>query len=156
MLSAGADTPLNARVDALGRDFSFDEAANTWTYAEVFEDWESIPVACQTGGYIKIDGEELPVVAANFGWQNMPLDVRQEKVIGDPRIEDVTINSRQFTYDITVKYKSPALYKKVLTGSTVGTQWSAKPLLHGSSSCLRQISQPLPCLTPCAYRAIRS
>ena len=130
-LASGSDTPLTSRVDVIGRDFEFINAADDdpsgWTYSNAFEDWESIPVACATDGFIKIDGTELPVVAAQFAWQNSPLDPRQEKVIGDPRLEDVTILARQFSYDITVKYNDAALYRRIVTGSPTGTAWTQVP-----------------------------
>lgn len=130
-LASGSDTPLTSRVDVIGRDFEFINAADDdpsgWQYSNTFEDWESIPVACATDGFIKIDGTELPVVAAQFAWQNSPLDPRQEKIIGDPRLEDVTILARQFSYDITVKYNDAALYRRIVTGSPTGTAWTQVP-----------------------------
>lgn len=126
-VQSGTDTPLTSRVDVIGRDFELSDSANAWTYDGAMESWESIPVACQTNGFIKVEGIELPVVAAQFAWQNSPLDPRMEKVIGDHRLEDVTILTRQFSYDITVKWSDPALYRKVLTASSSGTAWSATP-----------------------------
>jgi hypothetical protein len=126
-MEAGADTPLTSRVDVSGRTFTLADDANTWTYDNDYEDYESIPVGCSTGGFIKVDGVELPVVAARFQWQNQPLDPRQEKIIGDPRLEDITILTRQFSYDITVKFQDSALYRSVLTGSTIGTAWTSAP-----------------------------
>lgn len=119
--------PLNARVDILGRDFAFDESADGWTWQNSYEDYQSIPVSCATAGYIKIDTVELPVVAANIGWQNQPLDMQQEHIIGDPKLEDVTIIQRQLSFDLTVKWNNPDLYRKVLTGATDGTVWTAQP-----------------------------
>lgn len=126
-MEAGTDTPLTSRIDVVGRDFTMDDAASSWTYDADFESWESIPVACQTDGFIKVGGTELPVVAARFAWQNQPLDPRQEKVIGDPKLEDVTILTRQLSYDITVKYQDASLYRQVLTGTSNGTAWTATP-----------------------------
>jgi len=123
----GADTPLNCRVDSLGREFSLDDEPDGWAYSGAFEDWESIPVACMTDGFINVDGDDLPVVQATFQWQNQPLDLRQEKIIGSPMIDDVTILTRQLAFDIMVKYNSPALYRKVLTGDPLGTEWTGTP-----------------------------
>jgi hypothetical protein len=123
----GSDTPLNARLDSLGREFALDDAGDAWVYSAAYEDWESIPVACMTDGYIQVAGEELPVTQATFQWQNQPLDIRQEKVIGSPLLEDVTILTRQLSFDIIVKYNNPQLYRKVLTGSPTGTAWSGTP-----------------------------
>ena len=132
-MQAGTDTPLTSRVDVSGRDFELDDTADDspsgWTYANSFESWELIPVACATGGFIKVDSVELPVVAAQFAWQNQPLDPKQDKVIGDHRLQDVTILTRQFSYDITVKYEDSSLYRKVLTGSPTGLAWTTAPFV---------------------------
>ena len=127
-LSLPNDAPLGMRIDAIGRDFLLDEDPTAWSYANsALESWESIPVACATSGYIKIAGAELPVVAAQVGWQNVPLDIRQERVYGDPFIEDITIVQRRLSYDMTVKWNDPQLYRKVLAGGVSGTQWSSAP-----------------------------
>jgi hypothetical protein len=132
------DQPLSLRLDMIGREFLLVEDPTAWTYANSYEDWESIPVACQTGGYFNIDGETLPVVAANVGWQNVPLDIRQERVYGDPFLEDVTIIQRRLAYDVTVKWNNPDLYRKVLAGGVSGTEWSGKP--HVTSFEVKSVS----------------
>jgi len=126
------DAPITARVDILGREFSFDHDPASWTYANpTFEDYPSIPVGCETNGYIKLpdfnSGAELPVVAATVTFQNIPLDLRQERVFGSPFLEDITIVMRQLTFDVLVKWNDPDLYATILTGSITGTAWTAKP-----------------------------
>lgn len=121
------DSPITTRVDALAREFELDHDPTLWSYANTFESWESVPVGCQTGGYLKIDGVELPVVAATVGWANVPLDIRMEKVFGDPYIDGVTIVSRRMVYDFTIKWNDPDLYALCLTNSTVGTVWDSAP-----------------------------
>lgn len=123
----GSDTPLNVRLDSLGREFFLSDSGDAFVYSDEFEDWESIPVACMTQGYINVDGEDRPVVQATFQWQNQPLDIRQEKIIGSPMIDDVTILTRQLAVDIMVKYNNAELYRKVLTGSISGTEWTGTP-----------------------------
>jgi hypothetical protein len=115
------------RLDALGRSFTLDHDPTAWSYDNDFESWESIPVACQTGGYLKIDAVELPIVAATIGWVNVPIDIRQEKIYGDPFIEGITIVQRRMTYDFMVKWNDPDLYSDALTASITGTTWSATP-----------------------------
>jgi hypothetical protein len=122
------DGPVAARVDVLGRDFALDSAPSSWTWHNTMEPWDSIPISTVLEGYLKIAGAELPVVAATVGIQNVPLDLRQERVWGSPYLEDVTIVQRRFVFDLTVKYKNPQLYRSLLTGaaSAVDT-WSAHP-----------------------------
>jgi hypothetical protein len=125
------DAPVTARVDSLGREFSFDHDPTAWTYVNgSFEDYPSIPIGCQTDGYLKLPEfsvTELPVVAATVTFQNIPLDIRQERVFGSPYLEDITIIMRQLTFDVLVKWNDPDLYATVLTGSAVGTTWTPTP-----------------------------
>lgn len=126
-LSLPNDAPLGMRLDVIGREFELANDPTAWVYENPLESWESIPVACAVGGYLKIGGVEFPVVAAQVGWQNVPLDIRQERVYGDPFIDDVTVIQRRLSYDLTVRWNNPDLYRDVLTGSISGTAWSSKP-----------------------------
>ena len=119
--------PINARVDVLGREFESDLNPSAWTYENGFESWESIPVACATGGFIKFDGAELPVVQAGVNFVNVPLDPRQERLYGDPFIYDVTPVQRRLEFELMVKWANPDLYNKVRTGQALGTSWSSAP-----------------------------
>lgn len=123
------DQPITSRVDVMGRTFALDYDPTAFTWANTYESWESIPVACSTGGWIKIGGVAYPIVNASYAWQNQNLDVRQEKIFGSPALEDVTIVTRQLSFDITVKYNTPALYAQTLTGSPSGTEWTPQPFV---------------------------
>lgn len=112
---------------------TFTPLGEAWTWANTYEDWGSIPVGCELGGYIKFTGggltnEELPVVGARVTFANQNLDIRQEKVYGSPFLEDITIIQRQITFDVTIKWNNPELYKAITTGSINGTEWSSSPL----------------------------
>ena len=119
--------PINARVDVIGREFQSDLAPAAWVYENGFESWESIPVACATGGFIKFDGVELPVVQAGVNFVNVPLDIKQERLYGDPFIYDVTPVQRRLEFELMVKWANPDLYNKVRTGSAIGTAWTSEP-----------------------------
>jgi hypothetical protein len=137
VLTLPNDGLISARVDALGRDFVIEQApawgttsgsGNGWAADGEFEDFESVPIGCTIGGYIYIpDFGNLPVIAAQLSWQNMPLDPRNEKVYGSPFLEDVTVVSRSLSIDMTVKWRNPDLYRKILCGAVNSTTWSAKP-----------------------------
>jgi len=138
LLTLPNDGLVSARVDAVGRTFSLEEdpswgitAGSTggWNdpYGE-FEEYDSIPIGTTPGGYINTPTfGNLPVVLCTVGMQNMPLDVRMEKVYGSPYLQDVTIVSRAITLDLTVKWTNPDLYRQILTGSVSGTTWSSVP-----------------------------
>ena len=121
------DSPLSMRLDVLGRTFELNHDPTAWTWAADFEDWQSIPVACAVGGYLKFDAVEMPVIAASVGFQNVPLDLRQEKVYGDPFLDGITVVGRRLAFDFTVKWENPDLYASILTGSTIGTEWTSAP-----------------------------
>ena len=42
-------------------------------------------------------------------------------------LEDVTIIQRAATIDALVLWRDPTLYRSILTGSSAGTNWTAKP-----------------------------
>lgn len=126
-MSLAADRPINARVDVLGRTFALDEDPENWTYDNDFEEYPTIPIGCETSGYIKVDAVEMPIVQANVAWQNVPLDTRMDRVYGDPFLEDITIVRRQLAFDLLVKWNNADLYRDVLTGATTGTSWTAAP-----------------------------
>mgnify|MGYP001421895969 CR=1 FL=1 len=122
------DSPIGMRIDALGRDFeeSLDPGAD-YIYDNDYEHWESIPVGCQTAGFIKVDGNELPVVSAQVSWANAPLDPRQERVYGSPMLDDITVVQRRLSFDLMVKWNNPDLYLQTLTGSPSATVWTGTP-----------------------------
>lgn len=122
------DSPIGMRLDVIGREFALEADPTLWEWAHVFESWESIPVACQTEGFLKIDNEDLPIVQAQIGFQNVPLDLRQERIYGDPYLEDVTVVQRRLTFDVVVKWNDAQLYRKVLTGAATGVDtWDGHP-----------------------------
>jgi hypothetical protein len=118
----------------MGRTFELIPDTSGWAWENAnYEDWPSIPVGCEVGGFIKFTGggmtnEELPVVGARVTFANQNLDIRQEKVYGSPSLEDITIIQRQITYDVTIKWNSPRIYRSILTGSVSGLEWASRPL----------------------------
>jgi hypothetical protein len=144
VLTLPNDGLIAARMDAVGREFQFVETPNWgvssgsaggWdpTYGE-FEDYVSLPIGSTPGGYINVPTfGNLPVVQAQVGIVNTPLDVRMEKVYGSPYLEDVTIVTRAVTLDLTVKWTNPDLYRQILTGSIDGTSWSSVPFTSAIS-----------------------
>jgi hypothetical protein len=121
------DSPIQSQFDVLGREFKLDHAPDAWIWANTNESWESIPVGCQVGGQILINGVELPIVTAQVSWINQPMDPRADRVYGSPFLEDITVIQRVLQYDITVKWNNPDLYATVSTGSNVGTEWTGAP-----------------------------
>lgn len=123
------DGPITMRLEFLGRKFELDHDPDLWVWENEMEHWDSIPVACATGGFIKIGGTEFPVLQCTLTWTNSPMDPRQEKVYGDPYLEDVTIIYRQLSYQVVVKWNEDTLdlYRKTLTGLADGVNWTSTP-----------------------------
>lgn len=137
-----ADRPLQTRLDILGRSFTLAHAADTWVFKNSnYEDYTSIPIGAHTSGSITLAGQELPIVSANLNFTNQPLDTQMERVYGDPFLEDVTIVKRQLTFDLLVKWNNPDLYAAILTGSTTGVNWTAKPYT-GALSATMAVATP--------------
>jgi hypothetical protein len=126
--------PMTARFDVLGRKWAFSDS-QPMTYLKGYEDYQSIPIGCHTGGGIKIptySNDELKVVSAQIGMVNAPLDVAQEKVIGSPDLEDVTVVSRSMSIDMVLKWVDADLYRRIYTGSITGTEWTEKPFVESA------------------------
>lgn len=127
------DGLIAARVDAIGRSASFTNTVSGWTWTNTqFEDYQSIPIGVVTEGYLKVptfSANELPIVAATITLTNAPLDIRQERVYGDPYLQDITVVGRSITADFVLKWDDPYLYQKILTGATgaTATQWISSP-----------------------------
>ena len=128
-----ADQPIRARLDFLGTKTTFVSDIVAWTWSGTYENWHSVPVGCEVGGYIKFTGggltnEELSAMRATVNMVNTPLDVRQEKQYGSPELEDITIIERRLTFDVTIKWNNPELYLAIQTGTYNGTEWTSTPL----------------------------
>jgi hypothetical protein len=133
MFTLPNDSPIAARVDTMGRTWELSSSSPFDEYLSTYEDYQSIPVGCHTGGYFKLpsySATELPIVSAQVGIANAPLDIRQEKVYGSPELDDITIVSRALTVDLILKWKDPELYREIYTGRADGTVWDEKPFVQ--------------------------
>lgn len=125
--------PLQFRIDAAGLDFTLAENPS-WTWAAAYEDWQSVPISCVTGGTVKAtplgaSEQTLDVVSASVSLVNAPLDFRQEKKFGSPLLDGITVVNRAVTFDMIVKWNNPNLYQEMLTGAAAGTAWTASPFV---------------------------
>jgi len=125
------DGLIASRVDVIGRSVAFTNTVTGWTWSNTqYEDYQSIPIGVVSAGYLKIpthSASDLPIVAATVTLTNAPLDIRQERVYGDPYLQDITVVGRSITADFVCKWEDPYLYQKIITGSTTGTEWTPAP-----------------------------
>lgn len=138
-----ADAPLETQLQFLGIEHAM-PAAPTWTWENEYEHYDSIPVGCDVDGHLQFTGsgltdEPLPAARVSVGFVNTPLDIAIEKNVGSPKLDDVTVVSRSMNIDATIKWKSPELYKAVLSGNIAGTEWAAKPM---TGSITAKLSAP--------------
>jgi hypothetical protein len=149
--------PITADFSVLGRKFKFGDdlsdidpgLASTDILPANYEDWASIPVAVHTDGYIKLGDLTLPVVGASVGMVNAPLDPRQERVYGDPFLNDVTVVSRALTFQLLVKWQNPDLYRAIITGTDTGLEWTSTPFTGSFEvNCVSSVNMDFSVQTP--------
>ena len=121
---------VQARMDGVGREPSFEEGGtvDAWVWWDAFEDYQSVPVTCKVGGFMKLpsfSGTALPItnVVASFG--NNLTTPQQEMIIGSPYPDDFAILSRALTLQATLKWQDQSLYKKIFYGAL--TAWDPQP-----------------------------
>lgn len=128
------DGLIQARVDVLGTaEETQYEDPTTWSYDNTMEDYQSLPIGSETGGYLQIpaySGSDLPVTNARAILTNTPLQPQQEKNFGSPYLDAVTIVNRQFAVELLLKWRDQDLYRSIITGSTTATQWVAQPWIN--------------------------
>jgi len=116
---------MQARIDWIGRTPSWDDDPS-FSYADAFEDYTSIPVTSMTASSIKLpefSASELPVTALTVTMTNNLTTPQQEMVIGSQHPDDFTVVSRAATIRATVKWADPDLYQTIYTGTTSGVAW---------------------------------
>jgi len=121
---------ITARMDALAREYSFDYDPASWTYSDDFENYASIPISVETGGYIHVAGQtDMAIINCGVGFQNVPLQLTRERTYGSPYLNDITVITRQLVLQITALWNDPDLYALIHTGSATGTEWNGTPLV---------------------------
>jgi hypothetical protein len=130
------DGLITARIDALGRDYAFDDASSDWTWTAEYEDSETVPVSCAEGSYLRafrnsanFPTDQMAVLNAVATIANTPAPMTELKVYGDPRLHDITVTNRQVDFQITALYDNPRFYRAVTTGSPLGSQWTHRPFM---------------------------
>ena len=121
-----SDGIVTANGSVLGRRWQLEDPA-LWSWANTFEDEDTVPIAPVEGSYFKIPGfssNDLPMVAARVTLVSNPVDRRLNKVFGSPYMFDVTVTDQVAVVDATLLWEDPTLYRQIMTGSTTGTVWT--------------------------------
>ena len=133
---------ITCRVDALCKDYDMvadPEGVGTWAWENAnYEDYTSVPLATFKDanasviqGTIDVGSTtfaNLPIVAASFQVANAPEQDQLERIYGDPWRDEITIVARSMQVMLTVKWKNPQLYQKLITGAISGAgEWDPAP-----------------------------
>lgn len=120
-----------ARVNMIGRDFKLDDAS-TWTYANATME-DSTSTADAGRGQFSIGGTEYPIMGAAIEIANGLTSPQQEVVVGDFAPDSFDVLTRSATIRIVYKYQNSELFRKLLTGTANGTEWSSLPFMNTTS-----------------------
>ena len=135
---------ITCRVDALCKEYDMvedPEGAGAWAFENAtYEDYTSVPLATFKdanasiiNGTIDVGSTtfaELPIIAASFQIANAPEQDQLERIYGDPWRDEITVVARSMQVMLTVKWKDPKLYQKIITGATSGGgEWSPQPFV---------------------------
>lgn len=126
---------LTAQTAFVGRDFVFsNDEPGDWD--NTVESYNSMPVSVKTDGYVRLAPESLAltdqnlkVINAQIGLQNVPVPMQVDRVYADPRLFTLEIASRITTFNVTLRWTDPEFYRAVVTHSLTGTVWSEVPLV---------------------------
>lgn len=125
MLNLPQMGPVTLRPSFIGREPSLAEGP-TWTWADVIEEYTSVPIACVTEGGLTLpgfSGTELALLNAQLTFMNQLTSPRDEMLYGAYFPDDFIPLQRRLALQLVVKYSNPDLYQAILTNSTGGTTW---------------------------------
>ena len=123
---------ITARVGAVGRVPITYPDASGWTWADAFEDSDSIPTSCS--GSFTIDGVSYPVTGIQMVINNGLTTPDEEAIIGSYFPDDFATRTRGVSFRFVYKWQDQDLYNAIMTGSTSGTAWTPAPFLKDSTS----------------------
>lgn len=125
-------------VAIVGREPTLDRNANSWSWANAYENPATVPLANQGSLMRGNPGgtPDTPVPATNVSvaLTNGLTDVREEMIIGSPYPDDFVLQSQALTFRWTYKWQDRNLYESLLTGGDTSGIWS--PQVYYSSFSL--------------------
>lgn len=121
-LSLAPGQPVQAELAIQGREprlTTTGAPASAWTWADVYEDFDSVPVPMAAGGLSIVDingGNPLPLTAARVTLQNNTTSPDEEMIINSYYPEDFTPRMRSLMFEATYKWKNADLYRYLYNG----------------------------------------
>lgn len=96
----------------------------TWAYSNsAYDPVNTIPLA--SGGSISLGGETANFIGAEITIGNQTTGLREEQIIGSYRMGDITTLQRSMSIRLMYNWSDDDLYRKILTGTANGTDWSS-------------------------------
>jgi hypothetical protein len=124
-LSLAPGQPVQAELGIQGREprlSTTGSPASGWTWADIAEDFDSVPVPMKAGGLTIADlnsNNPLPLTAARVTLQNNTTSPDEEAVINSYFAEDFTPKMRSLTFEATYKWKDAELYRYAYNGGSL-------------------------------------
>jgi hypothetical protein len=118
--------PLSTDLQILGREFLFDNAPDLFAWADVTENYDSVPMVMKGSGLLLPNwvfggGVPLPATNARVTLNNNTSTPQEERVIGSYFPEDFTTRQRSLTIEFTYKWDNPDLYRFIINGGDPAT-----------------------------------
>jgi hypothetical protein len=98
--------------------------ASAWTWADVAEDFDSVPMSMKGGGLTIAalnGGAALPLTQARVTLQNNTTSPDEEAIIGSYFAEDFTPKMRSLVFEATYKWKDAELYRYAYNGGDLAS-----------------------------------
>jgi hypothetical protein len=119
-------------ISLLGRVPTWSTAPDVWTWADVFEDFDSVPVSC-CGHFEVPDGSEVAALGVSIDLVNQLTTPRQEMIVGAYYPDDIAVVSRTLTVSWVYKWADPDLVMALLTNAGSGASVAWSPVVYSTN-----------------------
>jgi hypothetical protein len=137
-INVAPGSPLGLSVAARGSRVKYRNNAevSAWTYQNTIEDATTAPHAGK--GSVLIGGDStIKVTSAQITFANQFEDVQGSLVAGSFFPDDIAVLQRVFNVRIVTKWKDAQLWRKLMTGTTTGTDWSSLPFIEATAGATK-------------------
>jgi len=125
-----AGSALTARLGLMGRVPLGSDDTSGWTWADYPEAFNSVPVAANTAGYVKLtdydSGADLPTNQAQLAWVNQVTTPQDEFIIGSPYMDSIQNLYRNIQFTFVLKWTDEdfLLWLDFNEGTGASINWS--------------------------------
>ncbi len=121
--------PLGVTFDVVGREWTLDDAPDLWTWADVPESYDSVPMVMKGTGitlpnWTPGGGTQLPITGARVTLANNTTSPQEERIIGSYNPDDFAVRQRSMIVEMTYKWENPDLCRLIANGN-VGNLFAA-------------------------------